>query len=31
MPGFGNSPETGRLTQVFFFNTTKKSTWDDVK
>lgn len=30
MPGFGNSPETGRLTQVFFFNATNNSKWDDV-
>lgn len=24
LPGFGNTPETGRLTQVFFFNTNKQ-------
>ena len=29
--GFGNSPETGRLTQVFFFNAKSKLGWDDMK
>jgi len=24
LPGFGNTPETGRLTQVFFFNASQK-------
>ena len=24
LSGFGNTPETGRLTQVFFFNTNKQ-------
>jgi len=29
LPGFGNSPETGRLTQVFFFNATPKLNWEN--
>jgi hypothetical protein len=24
LPGFGNTPETGRLTQVFFFNSSQR-------
>ena len=31
LPGFGNCPDTGRLTQVFFFKTTSNIGWDDIK
>lgn len=31
MPGFGDTPDTARLTQIFFFNATKTSPWNDVK
>ena len=30
LPGFGDSIETGRLTQVFFFNAKTTLGWDDI-